>query len=431
MSPLMSLLKHPPLPLKRQLPLFISALIGLFLTWSAFAHLEEFTIATGEVVPQEQIQTVQHLEGGIIENIHVREGSRVEKGQELVQLNITSFVANKEELQVNLQGLHLKKARLEAQARGEQELAFPQEMDDYRAALVSAELRIFEGKTQEMKSTLSLLNDQLEQAELDVTQLRAEKTSIQSNVRVLREKMRISYELMKDKLTSKLDHLQLKSELQELEGRLEIINVAIPRSEAGLKEAKERLVNQQVMFRNEFLNELSAVEMEIARTQEMLARANDQVLRTTIKSPIDGIVKSLKTHTIGGVVQPGEAIMEIVPTSNNLIIEARLDPKDVGFVREDQPALVKMETYDYARFGGLDGKVISISADSHIDEKTGDPYFEVVVVTDRNYLGKEPGQLPITAGMQAMVDIQTGSKSVIQYLLKPVIHLQQEAFRER
>ncbi len=431
MSKLDELLEQPPrsnLPLMARL---VMMLLAGMMVWAFFARVEEVSVAQGEIVPQEQIQTIQHLEGGIIEKIHVKEGGHVSQGEELMQLNITSFVANKEELMVNLEGLKLKRLRLMAEARGDERLSIPNENGEYRPELVHSEIMTFEGNRRRLESSLSVLHEQVQQKELDVTQLETERASIKKNLNVLREKMRISNELIKDKLTSKLDHLQLESEVQELTGRLEIIDVAIPRSRAALKETKERLRSEEVTYQNQAQELLRDTELEIARSQEMLTRATDQVLRTTIKSPIDGVVKSLKNHTLGGVVKPGEVIMEIVPISDNLVVEARLNPNDVGFVTNGQHALVKVNTYDYMRFGGLEGTVQSVSADSYTDEKSGEIYFEVIIRTNKNYLGDLPGQLPITPGMQASADIKTGSKTVMQYLLKPLLKVTSEAFRER
>lgn len=424
------LIEKPPASAFRWLARLAMALLGLFFIWAAFANLQEVAVAEGEVVPQEQIQSIQHLEGGIIEKISVFEGDRVERGDPLVQLNVSAFVANREELEITQEALLLKKLRLDAEVDGE-DFAIPKSMEKFRKELINAEQQVFLGRQSELESRLQLLKDQIEQKRLDVKQLETERVSIAKNLGLLKEKLKISSDLVKDQLTSQLDHLQLKGEVEELEGRLQIVNVAIPRSKTALAEAEERYRNELLIFRNEALNELTLVEGDLARTQEMLNRATDQVQRTTITSPINGIVKSLKTHTIGGVVQPGEVIMEIVPISENLLIEAKLNPKDIGFVKVRQDALVKILTYDYARYGGLHGEVVSVSADSHTDPKTGESYFIVKVRTDKNYLGDTAASFPITAGMMATVDIHTGTKSVMEYLLKPVIKLSSESFRER
>jgi membrane fusion protein, adhesin transport system len=430
-NPLDGLILSPPASVFNWLARLIMALLVLFLLWASFGHLEEVAVAEGEVAPVERVQSIQHLEGGIIEEIHAYEGDMVRKGQPLIKLNISAFTANREELEITLQSLLIKKERLTREAEGESTLDLSESTADFRPELMRSEKQVFEGRRQELDSRLNLLHEQEQQRKLDVQQLQAEQASVSRNLGLLRQKLSISTDLVKDKLTSQLDHLQLKGEVEELEGRMQIIEVSIPRAQAALAEAQERLRNERLIFRNDALKELNGVEAEIARTREMLGRATDQVTRTTVTSPINGVVQSLKTRTIGGVLKAGEVIMEIVPTSANLLIEAHLAPKDIGFVRKGQPALVKFLTYDYARYDGLEGTVHSVSADSHTDANTGESYFLVKVRTDRNYLGEAEGELPITTGMQATVEIHTGSKSVMEYLLKPVIKVTSESFRER
>lgn len=411
--------------------LIIALLIGLFLLWTLVANLEEVAIAQGEVVPQEQIQTIQHLEGGIVEKIFVSEGDLVQKGDPLVQLNLTPFMANKEELQIQLEALQLKRARLRAEAAGQHELIFDEAFNDYRQKLKQAEKQTFHSRQQKLDNEAAQLRDQRAQRDLDIKQLQAERNSITNNLNVIREKYKISKDLVKDKLTSRLEHLQLSGEMKELQGRIQVIDVSIPRARAAKEEAENKLKGVKLNFQNEAQQELNDVEQAIARTKEALNRATDQVDRTTISSPITGVVKSVANHTIGGVIQPGATVMEIVPQSDNLIIEAKLNPNDIGFVSKGQEVLVKVNTYDYARYGGLKGRVQSISADSLINEQTGEPYFLVKVLTDQNFLGTDANNFPITSGMQVMVDIKTGEKSVMEYILKPVIMLQHESFRER
>jgi len=205
---------------------------------------------------------------------------------------------------------------------------------------------------------------------------------------------------------------------------------SVPRAEAGLKEGRARLAEVRFRFRREAFEALARLETEIARTQELLSRATEQKGRTEITSPIEGVVKNLRTHTIGGVVKPGAPIMEIVPTQEILVIEARLSPTDVGYVKVGQPAIVKISTYEYIRYGGLEGTVSHVAADAS-EARGGRPYFRVVVTTKRADLGEGGVKLPITAGMQATVDIHTGDRTVMHYLLKPILKLKSEAFRER
>jgi len=226
-----------------------------------------------------------------------------------------------------------------------------------------------------------------------------------------------------------MEHLQLEAEVDSLKGEMESLVPAIPRARAAVAEAEQRLEEARIRFRREAREETGRVEQGIARLQELLAEATEQGVRAEIKSPIEGVVKNMRYNTIGGVVSPGEAIMEIVPTGDKLVVEAKLNPTDRGYVEEGQRAVVKVTTYDFVRYGGLDGAVLHVVPDSTTDQD-GAPYFRVIVETDKTYLGEE-GQLPITPSMQATVDIHTGEKSVMDYLIKPVLKLRHEAFRER
>ncbi|MFP6690038.1 MAG: HlyD family type I secretion periplasmic adaptor subunit, partial [Alphaproteobacteria bacterium] len=280
-------------------------------------------------------------------------------------------------------------------------------------------------------STITVLLEQQRQRELDVQQIRAQLNSVRINLALTLERFVMSEELLSEGLTPKIDHVQVKQEVEELQGEMEELKSAIPRAQASIAEASGRIKEEKLRAKRIALEEKSAVERRIAAAREKLSRATDQVVRSEITSPIAGVVQSMRHHTIGGVARPGEPLMEIVPTQERLVIEAKLNPTDIGYVRVGHKSLVKVTTYDFSRYGGLEGKVVSISPDSHVDSATGQSYFRVIAETDKNYLGDGPGDLPIAPGMEATLDIHTGSKSVMQYLLKPVIKVKSEAFRER
>jgi adhesin transport system membrane fusion protein len=380
-------------------------------------------------VPQGQVKVIQHLEGGIIEQIHVTEGSLVKTGDPLVQLDLTASGASREELSLRLDALVLTRARLQAEA-GHEEPDFPDTVAARRPDLVSSESRSFRARRDEYESGLQVLREQALQRELTVVEMKTQYSTAARDLELARVEFEMSSDLLAESLTPKIEHLKLQREVEELEGKLLTLEAGIPRGAAALAEALQRLEEERLKFRRVALEELNRVELQIAQANETLIKATDRVFRAEIRSPIDGVVKSLRYHTIGGVVSPGEAIMEIVPTEDNLVIEAKLNPTDIGYVRVGQPAVVKINTYDFVRYGGLEGEIIHLSADSHTDSD-GATYFRVVALTTKTYLGAEPGDLPITPGMQAQVDIHTGSKSVLHYLLKPVLKLKSDAFRER
>ena len=407
----------------------IIVLLAVLLAWSYFARLDEVAVAPGEVVPQGKVKVVQHLEGGIIDRIYVTDGALVEAGDPLVRLDLATSGVNREELQARLDGELLRRARLMAEVENSV-LEFPELAAGRHPSLAEAERRAFIARGHELDSRLGVLREQVKQRELEVQELEARKQAASRNLALARERLKMSSSLLAEGLTAKMEHLQLRAEVESLEGELQSLTPAVPRARAAVAEAEQRLREGETQFRREGQEQLGRTEQAIAQLKELLAAATDQGARAEIKSPIDGIVKKLRYYTIGGVVSPGEPIMEIVPTGDKLVVEVRLNPTDRGYVSEGQPTLVKVSTYDFARYGGLAGSVVRVAPDSTTDQN-GIPYFRVIVQTDRTYLGEEEGKLPITPGMQATVDIHTGTKSVMEYLVKPVLKLREEAFRER
>lgn len=410
-----------------------SLLIALFLsgfaTWAATAQLDEVAVAPGEVKPQGNIKTIQHLEGGIVEEIIVREGEIVEEGTPLLQIGLSPNQANREELLYRVDGLALRASRHRALAYGEP-LDLPADVVERHPELAFSETEAFESRTRQYHSQISVLRSQLRQRQGELAELQSKRRALDGNLAVNREKLKISEGLLERKLTPRIEHLELKSEVRDLEGKLDTTKKSIPRVNASIAEARERMREEELRFRSEASEELAKNEQEIGRLNELLSEATDQQLRATIRSPITGVVKNLQANTIGGVIRPGEPIMEIVPLNETLVIEARLSPLDRGYVEVGHKAKVKITAYDFFQFGALEGRVIQIGADANRTPE-GEPYFEVVVETSSSFTDKSGAVLLITPGMQAAVDIHTGNRSVMTYLLKPFLRLKQEGFRER
>jgi adhesin transport system membrane fusion protein len=429
MSQLDDLLDQHEAPGWRTVAYAIMSLLALFLLWSLFAHLDEVAIAPGEVVPQGRVKTIQHLEGGIIDELYVREGDTVREGTPLVQLDLAGTVTNVEELQVRLDGLLLRKARLEAEANTTP-LDLPTDVGANVASIVAAEQQAYDARQRELNSTRAVLEGQAVQRSQDVKEVEVRLNAVRISLGLAHERLAMSEDLLKDKLQSPMEHLQIESEVESLEGEVAALSEALLRARAALAEAQERIQELDLRFAREAREQLGETEVSIARTRELLETANDQQTRTTIRSPITGVVKNMRYTTIGGVVRPGEPILDIVPSEDTLVIEARLNPMDRGFVQAGQPATVKIDTYDYARYGGIDGKVVSVAPDSTVPENAP-PYFKVIIETTKPWLGEREDGYLISPGMGATVDIQTGTKSVMDYLIKPVLKLKNEAFRER
>ena len=414
----------------RRLAWAIMILLGGILVWTWYAHLDEVASAEGEVVPQSQVKVIQHLEGGIVQRIFVGAGDTVKEGDSLILLNLASSGLNRQELQARLDGLTIQQARLGAEASGADPV-FPEEASSRQPELVLAEKAILDARRGELKNTIAVQDRQVRQKELEIKELQSKKTSLENDIELAREKLAIFEDLLQDALISRVEFVEQQRTVEQLQGEIDGIGHSIPRARAALEESQERGNELLLGFRREAQNELGQVGLNIARARELLSEASEQQQRAEIKSPIAGIVKNVAVNTIGGIVQPGQPIMEVVPTDENLIIEAKLNPVDRGYVQEGQNAMVKISSYDFVRYGGLKGKVTFVAPDADTNEQTQEPYYRVVIETTKAYLGSKEGDLPITPGMLAVVDIRTGSKSVLEYLVRPVLKIRYEAFRER
>lgn len=429
MSRLEAVLSSHPLPTWRPFAWLVAALIAAFCVWAYLTELDEVSIALGEVIPRGKVKVIQHLEGGIIETIEVREGDTVTIGDPLVALNLGAGALNSDELQARIDGEILRRDRLTAEVEGTP-LTFPEDVVARQPALARAERKAYETRMRELGSALAVLEARVEQRTLEVQELAARLSAVTSNLELARRRLGMSHSLLAQKLTAKMEHLELEAEVESLDGEMQSLTPAIPRAHAAVAEAEQKIEETKDRFRREAQEQLRESEQTLARLAELIDEATEQGARAVIRSPIDGIVKNMRYNTIGGVVSPGEPIMEIVPTGDRLVVEAQLSPTDRGYVEEGQRAVVKVTAYDFVRYGGLDGTVVHVAPDSSTTEQ-GQPFYRVVVETDKTYLGDDEGRLPIKPGMQATADIHTGSKSVMLYLIKPVLKLRHEAFRER
>lgn len=410
--------------------LVIIVILGAAVVWASFTRLDEVAVAAGEVVPQGQTKVVQHLEGGIVRELAVRDGATVKAGDTLLRLTLGTGLVNRAELQVRRDGLALRQARLAAEASGDAP-AFPDGASTRQPQITASERAAYAGRKRELATAGSVLAEQLSQRQSEIRELRANDAALVAELRINREKLRISSDLLKDGLTSRLEHLDAQRDVGRIEGEGRAVAAKISAAKAALAEASARQRELVEKFASDVRAELGTVEVDLRRADELMTEATAQKGRTEIRSPIDGTVKNLRYNTIGGVVRPGEPILEIVPARDRLVIEARLDPADRGYVRPGQSAIVKLSTYDFVRYGGLEGHVVRIAPDTDSAASTGRPFFRVVVETDKTWLGPEQGLLPISPGMEATVDIKTGRRTVIDYLLRPILKLRSEAFRER
>ena len=311
---------------------------------------------------------MQHLEGGIIKDIHVAEGQPVTVGQPLVELDLASAGVNREEIQVRIDGLLLKRARLAALVDGTAP-DYPAESAARNPELVDAENEVLDLTRAQLGSRMSSARERVSQRELEVRELEVRQSALARSLPLVTERFQLSKSLLEEQLTPRMEHLERERELEEIRGEIARLKANLPRTRAALAEAQENAREIELEFRRAVSEQITLVQLEISREQERLLKATEQRARAIIASPVDGVIQNLAYHTIGGVVGPADPIMQIVPSRERLLIEARLDPRDVGHVEVGQRAVAKISTYDFVRYGGLEGTVVNIAADADTDER--------------------------------------------------------------
>ncbi|MFZ3204359.1 MAG: HlyD family type I secretion periplasmic adaptor subunit [Pseudomonas sp.] len=404
-------------------------LLIVTVTWANYAVLEEVTTGEGKAIPSSKIQTIQNLEGGIVAEIFVREGQVVNKGDTLLRLDSTRFRSNQEESEVDRLALLAQIERLTAEAEGKP-LTLSQEIIQQSPQLAEDERGLYESRQQRLHSEQRTLREQLIQKQQEQAEFRAKQQQYRSSLALIQQELNMSTPLVAAGAISAVEVLRLRRSLVEVRGALDATTLALPRAEAAANEMQSRIEQSELAFRAEAFKGLNEVRTQWQKITASGVAIQDRVSRTTVTSPVKGIIKQLKINTIGGVVQPGSDMLEIVPLEDNLLIEARVRPQDVAFLHPGQKAMVKFNAYDYTIYGGLKANLELISADTIVD-KDGRSFYLIQVRTDKNHLGSDEHPLLIIPGMVATVDIITGEKSVLDYLLKPVLKARSEALRER
>ncbi len=398
--------------------------------WACFFQIDEMTNGDGKVKPSSHVQVIQNLEGGIISEIPVRIGQIVHKNQIVLKLDEKRFASSAGETKAKNEALQAKIARLTAEANGADQITFPEKLMQENPQVVSDETALFHSRRDELEAQRNLLKEQVSQREQELIEKQSNLTHLQSTYSIANKELQMSIPLEKKGVVSQVEILRLKRDVTRIRSEMDATRLAIPRLQSQATEAQHKLEGALAKFRSDAADELSHAKAEYAGSTATGLAAEDRLARTTIRSPVDGIIKTIKINTIGGVIQPGMDVMEIVPIEDRLHIEVKIRPSDVGFLRPGQKATVKITAYDYSIYGGLDGVVENISADSITNEK-GENFYLVLVHTEKNHLGTDEKPLAITPGMMASVSIKTGRKSIMSYLMKPILKTKQNALTER
>jgi adhesin transport system membrane fusion protein len=423
-----ALLERAGAPVWRRSDRVLAVLLLAALAWSFIGQVDQVVTAPGKVIPQNRIKIIQHLEGGIVKQVFARENAMIKAGDPLVELDLATAGINLAEMTARMAALQFAKARLEAESQGSAP-KFPTDLANEFPDVAEAERSTYKARHDELAGALDALSGQSSQGRQRVTELQAKLASLEASLKLAHQELAVSEDLVRDKLTSQLEHFQRKSAVERLKGEVAMTRQAIPGAQAGQNETIARRREEEAKFRRRAADELSELERKLTSLQQEIGRANEQEGRALIRSPIDGVVRNVRYQSTGNVVKPGEPIMEIVPLGEELVIEVNLNPADRGYVSLNQPALVKISAYDYFRYGGLEGRVTAIAADTDTG-KNEEHFYRVTVSTKRSWLGATPGQFPITPGMVGEVDIKARSQSIFWMLIKPVLKLKHEAFRE-
>ncbi len=411
----------------------IALFIVLALVWAAFAEVDELSRAEGKVIPSGKTQVIQSAEPGVVAEILVRAGQQVSVGQQLVRLDDTSTTSSAGEVEARLRALEAQIARLRLEYAGETAATYecPQAVTTAAPEICANEIELMAARAAALNQNKDVLLQRVEQRRRELAEARANMIRIEEGLELAGRNHDLMAPLAERGLVAQTSFIAAQRELAELSGQREATEELVARLESALGEAELQVLQTDTVFRQEALAEMTAKLAELSSVREQLRGAADRVARTDIRSPVDGIVNSLEINTIGAVVQPGTRILDIVPVTDTLLVEARLNPADVAFVLPGQQANIKLTAYDFSIFGGLKGTVQNVSADSIVDPDTRETYYSVLIATDQNGLEYRGETLPILPGMVTSVEIITGKKTILQYLLKPINKARDEAMRER
>lgn len=407
----------------------LGAVVSALVLFGLFYPVENVVVASGQVIPSDRVQSVQHLEGGIVTAVHVREGQTIAKGDPILDIDLGGASLNLEQLTARSATAQAVRARLSAESQGQPLVAshFPDEVDE---RIVRSELGAFSARALEHRGALASSEALLAQARGDVAQTRARIQGLESSLRLYEQEAQIANQLAAEQLIGQLEVIDKQRALEAVRTDLAAARQGLVSNQAKVEQAQAKLMETQGAFRRRASEELAQTERELMSLSEDLSRAQSQRTRTVVVAPTDGIVKGLRSSGAGWVVKPGEPILEIVPDKDEIVVEARLNPSDRGYVRVGQATKAKITAYDYLRHGFVQGRVRLVSADADRDPNRPDApsYFRIQASLQQPWVGRTENR--ITTGMQAELDLLVGHEPFIWYLLRPVLHIQSEAFRE-
>jgi len=396
---------------------------ALFLLWAGFAQVDEVTRGQGKVIPSSKMQVITAADPATVSEIFVRSGQEVKKGELLVRLDNPESESQVGQIKAETESLQAQNARLTAEGTGQSVSCQGSDCSGEEALQAASESAL--------NSKVAALHATADQARRDAAEAAATASSLRSSLALAQHQVQMLEPLAAKTIVPQTDLLEKRKEVVDLQGRIAAAQEQQGKALAGVREAEAQASQATFEFRQQALNERSQVQSKLAVNQQSLLGAQGKFDRTEVRSPVDGVVNDVQVTTIGGYVQPGQKIMEVVPMGEKLLVETRVKPSDIAFIKVGDRALVKVTAYDFSIYGGLEGKVVQVSADSIYDENEKQAYFNVIVETDKSYLQAAGHRLPITPGMMTDTQIITGRRSILNYLLNPVLRAKSEALTER
>lgn len=420
---------------------------GAAVFWATWAEIDKVTSGEGKVIPSSQVQVVQNLEGGLVKEISVQEGDQVKEGQRLLLIDDTRFRSDYREREQQVANLTASVLQLSASLTSvvidekftdkkwlnnvqivDTKLAFPPLFYELRPSLVKRQFAEYKQDLNNLKNQLSVIDQQVKQKQQDLVEIQARTRNLRQSYHYAQKELEITEPLAEEGVVPRIELLKLQRQVNDTERELTSSELKVPILRSAIREAMLSRIDAALSFRSEQQEKLNQAQDQLSALTESAVGLQDRVNRTTVISPVTGTVKTLYVNTVGGVIQPGMDIVEIVPTEESLLVEAKIAPQDIAFLRPGLPAIVKFSAYDFTKYGGLEGHLEHISADTTQDDE-GNSFYIVRVRTNDDSFGSE-NQMPIIPGMTASVDIITGKRTVANYLLKPILSAKNNALKE-
>ncbi|TPJ28753.1 HlyD family type I secretion periplasmic adaptor subunit [Mesorhizobium sp. B2-8-3] len=411
----------------------VGALFVCFTAWASFAEVDEIARGDGKVIPASKTQIIQASEPGVVQEIAVQIGQIVKKNDLIIRLDNSGNTSSLGEEKAKARALQARIARLQFEQSGSAEGSFPCPVEIQKVApeICDNEQKLLVARRDNFEVKLSVLKSRLDQREKELDEATANADRLSKSLAVTDQEAALVEPMVKKGLMAKTEQIRVEREQTDLHGQLILAGETIKKTKSAITEAQLQVNELGLQLQQEALSDLTQALADLSVVDETIRGATDKVARTDIRSPVDGIVNTLDVNTLGAFVQPGAVVAGIVPTSETLLVEARVSPRDVAFIQPNQEALIKVTAYDFSIFGGIEGKVSNITADSLVDQKTGEPYYQVRVATEKSTLTRNGKTYSIIPGMICSVDIKTGRKTILNYLLKPINKARQEAMSER